>query len=103
MLCTNTNGVDCNPEGPDGDNDCTQYNDGVQTTRVKCKVPNVGNPNNANGCNAQGLQLNVDWHPLTRKIPALTRLCFEKLFRDGHTAAISALWQDWFSGDDANF
>jgi hypothetical protein len=103
LLCPDTNGVDQNPEGPAGDNNRTQNNDGVQTPRVKCKVPDVGNLDNANHCDAQGLQSNFDRHLLTRKIPALTRLRFEKLFRDGHAAATSAPWQDWFGSGNANF
>jgi hypothetical protein len=103
LLFPDTNGVDRNPKGPAGDNDCTQNDDGVQTPCVKCKVPDVGNLNNANHCDAQGLQSNFDRHPLIRQIPALTRLCLEKLFCNGHVGATSALWQDWFGGNDANF
>jgi hypothetical protein len=103
LLCPDTNGADQNPEVPAGDNDCIQNNVGVQTPRVKCKVPDVGNPNNANCCDAQGPQSNFDRHPLTCKIPALTCLCLEKLCCDGHVAAMSALWQDWFCGGIANF
>jgi hypothetical protein len=55
LLCTNTNGVDQNPEGLAGDKDCAQNNDGGQTPHVKCKVPDVGNPDNADCCDAQGL------------------------------------------------
>jgi hypothetical protein len=65
MLCTNTNGIDCNPEGPTGDNDHAQNDDRVQTPRVKCKVPYVGNPDNANCCDAQGLRSNFYRHSLT--------------------------------------
>jgi hypothetical protein len=56
----------------------------------------VGNPNNAS--DAQGLRLNVNGHPVTRKVPALTHSYFKKLLCGGHAAAMSMLWKDWFSG-----
>jgi hypothetical protein len=66
-------------------------------------VPYVGNLDNANHCDALGLQSNVDRHPVTQEFPALTRWSCDKLFHHWHVVATRALWQDWFSGGNAIF